>query len=280
MGDFEKKSVNEESPSNKQKGKNKKVLWSVILALSITGVVLCVAFILFNTMSCTNGEDKYKNLSKNVTPTLTDDNKPNAEKLGVNPIDFDKLRKENKDIVGWIKVKGTNIDYPVLRTPDTDLSYYLHRDYTGNYLYAGSIYMESCNSGDFNDKDTILYGHNMMNGTMFADLHKFEDKSFFKKHKYFYIYTPNSIRKYLIYSAYEYDDRHINNSFKHFDDDKMFKEYIDYSLNPKFAIVSNVRKNAEVTIDDKLVTLSTCTNNRPENRFLVQGVLIENEKTK
>ena len=60
----------------------------------------------------------------------------------------------------------------------------------------------------------------------------------------------------------------------------MFKEYIDYSLNPKFAIVSNVRKNAEVTIDDKLVTLSTCTNNRPENRFLVQGVLIENEKTK
>ena len=168
----------------------------------------------------------------------------------------------------------------MLRTPDTDLSYYLHRDYTGNYLYAGSIYMESCNSGDFNDKDTILYGHNMMNGTMFADLHKFEDKSFFKKHKYFYIYTPNSIRKYLIYSAYEYDDRHINNSFKHFDDDKMFKEYIDYSLNPKFAIVSNVRKNAKVTIDDKLVTLSTCTNNRPENRFLVQGVLIENEKTK
>lgn len=280
MGDFDKKSVNEESPSNKQKGKNKKALWSVILALSITGVVLCVAFILFNTMRCTNGEDKYKNLSKNVTPTLTDDNKPNAEKLGVNPIDFDKLRKENKDIVGWIKIKGTNIDYPVLRTPDTDLSYYLHRDYTGSYLYAGSIYMESCNSGDFNDKDTILYGHNMMNGTMFADLHKFEDKSFFKKHKYFYIYTPNSIRKYLIYSAYEYDDRHINNSFKHFDDDKMFKEYIDYSLNPKFAIVSNVRKNAKVTIDDKLVTLSTCTNNRPENRFLVQGVLIENEKTK
>ena len=62
MGDFDKKSVNEESPSNKQKGKNKKALWSVILALSITGVVLCVAFILFNTMSCTNGEDKYKNL--------------------------------------------------------------------------------------------------------------------------------------------------------------------------------------------------------------------------
>ena len=140
--------------------------------------------------------------------------------------------------------------------------------------------MESYNSPDFSDRDTILYGHNMMNGTMFADLHKFEDSSFFIKHKYFYIYTPDSIKKYIIYSAYEYDDRHINNSYNHFEDVKMFKEYIDYSLNPQSAIVSNVRANSKVTVKDKLVTLSTCTNNRPENRFLVQGVLIEDEKTK
>ena len=82
-----------------------------------------------------------------------------------------------------------------------------------------------------------------------------------------------------MYSAYEYDDRHINNSFDHFTDDKVFKEYIDYSLNPTNAIVSNVRKDTKVTINDKLITLSTCTNNRPENRFLVQGVLIKNERT-
>lgn len=103
--------------------------------------------------------------------------------------------------------------------------------------------------------------------------------TFFSKHKTFKVYTPKSIKTYKVYSAYEYDDRHINNSFDHFTDDKVFKEYIDYSLNPTNAIVSNVRKGTKVTINDKLITLSTCTNNRPENRFLVQGVLIKNERT-
>lgn len=281
MEESNKNTVEEEfSSSPKDKKKKNKVLWWGIFALSSTACVLCIIFVLVNGLSCSNGDNSYKELSTKVTPTLTDDNKPNAEKSGVNPIDFDKLQKENKDIVGWIKVDGTNIDYPVLRAPSSDESYYLHRDYTGSYLYAGSIYMESYNSPDFTDRDTILYGHNMMNGTMFADLHKFEDSSFFIKHKYFYIYTPDSIKKYIVYSAYEYDDRHINNSYNHFEDVKMFKEYIDYSLNPQSAIVSNVRANSKVTVKDKLVTLSTCTNNRPENRFLVQGVLIEDEKTK
>ena len=283
MEESNKNIVEEElSDSTTEKKKKNKALWWVIFALSTTAFVICIVFVTLRGFSDSKGEEAYKELSTKVTPTptLTDDNKPQkVKKSGVNPIDFEKLQKENKDIVGWIRVKDTNIDYPVLRTPSSDQSYYLHRDYKGDYLYAGSIYMESCNSSAFTDRDTILYGHNMMNGTMFADLHKFEDSSFFNKHKYFYIYTPDSIKKYLIYSAYEYDDRHINNSYKHFEDVKMFKEYIDYSLNPVSAIVSNVRKNAKVTVKDKLVTLTTCTNNRPENRFLVQGVLIKDEKT-
>ncbi len=264
--------------SKKDKKKNKKI-WVVILVICLVLFICSIAYIIFYISSCSREEEKYNELTNRVAPTLTDDNKPEAEKKGVNPIDFDKLLKENKDIAGWIRIEDTNIDYPVLRAHSDDQSYYLHRDYSGEYLYAGSIYMESYNSPEFTDRNTILYGHNMANGTMFADLHKFEDSSFFAKHKYLYIYTPNSIKKYEIYSAYEYDDRHINNSFKHFDDNKMFKEYIDYSLNPTSAIVSNVRKNSSVTIKDKLVTLSTCTNNRPQNRFLVQGVLIEDEQT-
>jgi sortase B len=140
--------------------------------------------------------------------------------------------------------------------------------------------MESYNAGDFSDRDTILYGHNMADGSMFAGLHKFEDSSFFAKHKTIYVYTPNSIKTYRIYSAYEYDDRHINNSFNHFIDDDVFQEYIDYSLNPTSSLLSNVRKGSKVSINDKLITLSTCTNSRPNNRYLVQGVLIKDEETK
>lgn len=260
--------------------KTKKPLWLAIFIISTVLFVMCVLYIVFYVTSCVN-ETEYKELANNIAPTLTDDAKPTVEveKRAKNPIDFEKLKKINKDIVAWIRIKDTNIDYPVLRAKKDDVSYYLHRDYKGDYLFAGSIYMEYCNQPDFSDRDTILYGHNMQTGTMFADLHKFESKSFFNKHKYMYIYTPDSIKKYEIYSAYEYDDRHIDNSFEHFRKNSMFKEYINYSLNPTSAIVSNVRKGSKVTISDKLVTLSTCTNNRPQNRYLVQGVLIDNERT-
>lgn len=263
-----------------KKGKSKR-LWTVVFVVSVTIFAACVVFLILHFSSCTNGENEYKNLSSNVVkPSLTQDHKPNVDSNKENPIDFKKLQEINKDIVAWIKIEDTNIDYPVLRAPKDDQSFYLHRDFNKDYLYAGSIYMESYNKGNFTDRNTILYGHNMANGTMFADLHKFEDEDFFNKHKYMYVYTPDSIKKYNIYSAYEYDDRHINNSFRHFDDNKLFKEYIEYSLNPKNSITYNVRKGADVTISDKLVTLSTCTNNRPENRYLVQGVLIKDDKTK
>lgn len=281
--DIKNKSIDDIINQDLPKEKNKKgFVWLVVFIVSLILCISCVVFIIINYSSCTNGEDEYKNLSnKVVSPTLTDDNKPNIkESTKKNPIDFETLQKTNKDIVAWIKIPDTNIDYPVLRAPSDDQGYYLHRDYNKDYLYAGSIYMESYNQPDFSDRNTILYGHNMATGTMFADLHKFEDSSFFEKHKTFTVYTPNSIKTYEIYSAYEYDDRHINNSFDHFVDDEVFEEYIKYSLNPTNSLVSNVRKGSKVDTSDKLITLSTCTNNRPENRFLVQGVLIKNERTK
>lgn len=253
--------------------KSNKKLWLTVLIVSVLVIIGSVAYIIV-----TNLHGDTDDLAQEVKkPMMLDDNKPDAKRKAKNPIDFKKLKKINKDIVAWITIDDTNIDYPVLRTPSTDQSYYLHRDYKKQYLYAGSIYMESYNEPDFTDKDTILYGHNMANGSMFADLHKFEDENFFKKHDTYHIYTPDSIKTYKVYSAYEFDNRHINNCFEHFVDNKVFKEYISYSLNPKNAILKNVRKGSKVTIKDKLVTLSTCTNYRPQNRYLVQGVLIEDE---
>lgn len=267
--------------NNKKESKNKKALWIVILIIMLTALAVTIGYILFYATSNSAGEEKYKELASQISPTLTADNKPKnvKKKSAKNPIDFKKLEKINEDIVGWIRIKDTNIDYPVLRSPKEDYSFYLHRDCYKNYLFAGSIYMERCNQGDFSDRNTILYGHNMLNGSMFADLHKFEDSSFFQKHKYFYVYTKDSIKKYMVYSAYEFDNRHLDNAFNHFGDTKVFKKYIDYSLNPVNAIVSNVRQGSKVGVNDKLITLSTCTNNRPENRYLVQGVLVEDEKT-
>ena len=184
--------IKENEPEKKSK---KKLVWLVVFIISLVLCICCILFFVLNFSSCTNGESQYKKLSSQVvSPTLTDDNKPNVKKTKEkNPIDFKALNKINKDIVGWIKISDTNIDYPILRAPESEQSFYLHRDYYKNYLYAGSIYMESYNQPDFSDRNTILYGHNMANGTMFADLHKFEDSDFFSKHKTFKVYTPKSI---------------------------------------------------------------------------------------
>ena len=123
----------------------------------------------------------------------------------------------------------------------------------------------------------MLYGHNMADGSMFANLHKFRDKDFFDKNKYLYIYTESRKLTYEVVSAFVYDDRHIMNSFD-FSDDKVFKDYLDMISNPR-SVSSNTREGVNLDIDDNIVVLSTCLNSG-EGRYLVQGVLINDEQTK
>ena len=119
----------------------------------------------------------------------------------------------------------------------------------------------------------MLYGHNMLNGSMFASLHNFENEDFFNENNTAFILTKNKVLTYLVYSAYTYDDRHILNSFN-FADDEVFQEYIDSTLDPH-SVYANVREGVEPTIEDHILTLSTCTNGPADTRFLVQGVLID-----
>ncbi len=213
-----------------------------------------------------------------VTEYVVDKSDSGDSALINNPIDFRTLQKRNSEVVAWISVPDTNIDYPILRSLSRD-DFYLHHDIDGDYLYAGSIYMEYCNAPEFDDRVTVLYGHNMMDGSMFANLHKFEDKSFFDKHDRFYIYTPGHKLTYEVASAYIYDDRHIMNTFN-FDNDKEFKEYLSSVENPR-STNYNVRSspNHKLTVDDKIVTLSTCLD-VGDGRYLLQGVLIKDELTR
>ena len=120
---------------------------------------------------------------------------------------------------------------------------------------------------------TVLYGHNMLNGSMFATLHNFADPDFFEQNNTIFIQTKDKELTYLVYSAYTYDDRHILNSF-FFDNDDVFQEYIDFTLDP-YTYSGNVREGVKPTINDKILTLSTCTSGAANTRFLVQGVLVD-----
>ncbi len=198
--------------------------------------------------------------------------------LPENPINFKKLKKKNKDVYAWIQIPGTEIDYAVAQSSaDKDDLFYLNHDINGNYKFAGMIFSQKKNALDFSDPVTVLYGHNMKNGSMFAALHQFKNKSFFDKHDTVYIYCPGHIYTYTIVSAYIYDDRHILNTFD-FSKKKDLKKYIDSITNPH-SIICNVRQDVSVTVNDKILTLSTCTSSDSQ-RYLVQGVLTDDRLTK
>ena len=196
-----------------------------------------------------------------------------AEEKADLPIDFAGLQEINPEIYAWIRVPDTNIDYPILQHLDDDQSYYLNRDIYGEINQAGSLYTEYYNSRDFLEPNTIIYGHNMKNGSMFHNIRYFTEREYFDEHEELYIYLPDKIMKYQIIACYEYDDRHLLGSFD-FHDEEVYAEYLEQIMNPR-SMYAMIREGVELSTEDKLVTLSTCVANKPNNRRLLQAVLVE-----
>ena len=189
-------------------------------------------------------------------------------------VSFDELMEINPDVYAWIYIPNTNVDYPVAQSiSDGDDSFYLSHNIYKQYQFSGTIYSETQNSTDFHDRVTVLYGHNMLNGSMFASLHNFENEEFFENNNTVFILTKDMVLTYLVYAAYDYDDRHILNSF-YLDDDKAFRNYIASTIFPH-DYDALVREGVEPGVDSKILTLSTCTNGAANTRFLVQGVLVD-----
>ncbi len=186
------------------------------------------------------------------------------------PVDFNELQAVNEEIYAWISIPNANVNYPILQSK-SEKSYYLTHNVNKKKSSYGAIYTQYYNKTDFSDYNTIIYGHNMKNGTMFGSLKRFRDKTFFDENQYIEIYMPGRILKYRIFSAYTFDDRHILMSFN-FDDESDRKLYLETIYGFK-NVRNHFREDMTVTTEDKIITLSTCTS-RDEERFLVQGVLV------
>jgi sortase B len=206
------------------------------------------------------------------------DNTTAQETLPDNPIDFATLTSQNADIYAWLYVPNTNINLPILRSGIDD-NYYLTHDKDGNSATEGAIFTQSMNATDFSDPVTVVYGHNMKNGSMFATLHYFENADFYAANPQFYVYTPGHILTYNVVSAYQYDDRHILNSFD-FTDAGVLQTYFDSVCAPE-SLVTNVTEGANLDAStDKIVQLSTCVGgNYPNRRYIVTGVLASDQLT-
>ena len=196
-----------------------------------------------------------------------------------NPIDFASLQAANSEIYAYIKIEDTNVDYPIVQSATDDEFYLRHTAEDKSWSASGAVYTESVNTKTFNDRVTVIYGHNGYGDTFFTTLHRFEKEDFFNNHPYFYIYTPEKKLTYQVISAFKYDDRHIMNSFN-FADTVQFLEFEQYLSNPSSAL-KNVRTQLDKELDEdsKIVVLSTCITNQKSSRYLVCGVLVKDEQT-
>ena len=183
-------------------------------------------------------------------------------------IDFAALQAVNSDVIGWIYVEALDgVNYPVVRGEDN--SYYLHMTYQHNYNFAGTIFMDYANSRDFNDCNTLIYGHNMKNGSMFGQLKNYTtDEKTYRKSPYFWIFTPTASYRYEIIAAYTTavnSDTYTLFKGPGAEFEEYLKKIVGYSQLPE-----RPQNLEQLNMMDKIVTLSTCTGNEA-TRYVVQG---------
>ncbi|MCI6867254.1 MAG: class B sortase [Lachnospiraceae bacterium] len=183
-----------------------------------------------------------------------------------NPIDFSELQQVNEDIAGWLRIRALDISYPVVQGEDND--YYLHRTFEKEDNFAGCLFVNCDNDRDFTDQNTIIYGHNMKNGSMFGKLKQFREEETYNKSKYFWMFTPDLIFQYRIFSAMVVNKTGL--AYQTFYSDEDFNEWINKAFEGSEVENSGI----QVTSDDHVVTLSTCTGD-DSTRFVVMGKLVQ-----
>ena len=188
---------------------------------------------------------------------------PYADALAA--MDFAALREVNPDILGWILIPNTRVSYPFLQGTDND--YYLRRTWRKGSSAVGAIFVEAGNSGNLTDFNTLIYGHNMNNGSMFGTLKKYRQQDYFRAHFYVYLTTDAGSARYEVFAAYEVatDGETYRLSFA---DDSAKQAFLDYCLEQ-----SVIDTGVTPQVYDRIITLSTCTGRGHETRWVVQARL-------
>lgn len=266
---MEEKKENQNSSS--KKSAKRAILTIAGLVMLIAGVVY-LGYYFYGQYTANIEDEKY-------TEASTASQSQSQEQYAENPIDFDEWQKKNDEIYAWIKVDGTEVDYPIVQSGTDDDFYLRHSAADKSWVASGAIFTQSHNTKTFNDSVTVIYGHNGYSESMFTSLHKFEKKDFFDEHPYFYIYMPQRKLTYQVVSAFKYDDRHIMNSFD-FQDSNVLADFQKLIQDPSSSL-KNVREDldTEINSESKLVVLSTCITGQKSSRYLVCGVLVNDEKT-
>ena len=253
----------EENTTQKNTAKKKTTVWTVLYRL----VVLCLVGVIvvsgYNVLTTANNYRKARKEYDHISEiALVDPTQFTGE------IDWKALRDVNPDVCGWIYLRNSVINYPVAKGKDNDL--YLHHLIDGSYNFAGTIFVDCHCKDGFEGFNTIVYGHHMKDGSMFAPLAKYVTTSdYYEDHKVFEYITPDEKYHLQVFAAFvtDADSRVYDFSFR---DDEAAQSHLDML----FAADQTGADPVEVSPEDRIVTLSTCVDAEGPARYVVVGKLI------
>ena len=233
----------------------------ITICFIIFAIVLC--YLIYNFNIDTQDQKQFDDMAQTIViDEMDNDNSNDNENNGI-----ESLIAENSDCIGWLRISGTKIDYPVMQTKGNP-QYYLRRDFNKQYSYMGTPFMYSrC---DINyDNNLIVYGHSMKDGKMFADLLRYKDKEYCKLHNIINFITPNEVQKYEVVAVckvksddewYEYTCQKNKDSFN--------------NLTPHIKDKSLYQIDEPIEYGDNFLTLSTCEYSQKDGRLIVIAVRI------
>lgn len=255
------------------KKRKKRMPVPLIAALCVCVVVLGVSIWQLSNifLEYKEGTDEYDELQQYVMAEIPEEGSLDAadaeteegeEEERVQRVALSELQAQNPDTVGWIEIPGTEISYPLMQADDD--AYYLNHTFSDKVNSAGSIFVEALNSADFTDLHTIIYGHNMKNGSMFAGLKNYSSPSYLVSHPTVYIDLADGTHAYQIFSVYEAESDSDSYTIG-FAPDEQYQEFLD-----KIKGRSEYDTGVNVTVSDYIISLSTCTKNG-EHRYIVHA---------
>lgn len=235
----------------------RKFINTIFMVLLISILLVSSYFLYKNNKEDSKQEEIFEELTTIVE-------KENTEESQENEIDIQKLYEQNQDIVGWIRIENTGIDYPVMQTKDRP-NFYLRKNFYKEYSYWGTPFLaEDCDIGI--SDNLIIYGHHINNDRLFGELEKYKKENYYQNHKYIKFYTMTGKEEYEIIAVFKtiaykgFDYYHFINS----NNEKEYNEFIDKCKKLSFYSIDNT-----ANYKDKLITLSTCEYSQKNSRLVV-----------
>lgn len=244
----------------------------IINIILVAIIIVCLSIIGYKYYNY-NKDDKLNSEIQDLQPVINEasdlDNNFSGENDGqdqskdgdyVNSANEEELKSINSDYKMWIQIENTNINYPVVQSSDND--YYLKHNFRKESNISGTVFVESANDID-NDKNIILYGHNMRNGTMFNNITNYKEESFFNEDNKISIIMNNTLYEYEVFSVYVKNVSEVNLAIGFASED----EFINYAYNQ--ADESIYKKDVDFSAEDNLITLVTCSYEFTDARTIV-----------